>query len=938
MEFSGERYVPSVGGQIRYEHVHRYALSLPFVEQRVVLDLASGEGYGAALLASKASFVIGVDADVGTVGAAEDRYGDPRLRFVAGDCGAVPIADATFDVVTSFETIEHHDRHARMMAEIKRVLKPGGVLILSSPNRPVYARQSPEPNPFHVKELDYDELAGLVGEHFAHCRVYGQRIAAGSVVAPLSGDGGIRLDAWTGDEGRVRRRIRALPDPVYFLAVCSDDARRMETEISSVYFDRAADLLRLLEDDKREQIDRMGEQVARTDAELAKQRRGYEAEIERQTREISIQRVGYEAEIERQTQELERVHAGYKSAIESQHDAMGQLQSDNRELIRSAHEAGERLALTNQQLAAANVQLTQKDTIIRDQTDTIVRFTGILNWFHLSRAWGVARRLQLLNQVRQRWVARISGRRRAFHGAIDAARLVIGPPDRLDVSGWVYSKSSRIQSIEVFVGPRYLGGLRYGIPRSEVTPGAPVNCGYADNIDVSGLGISGNEMLRVRVRDATGNLECYESPIAHAESGSPEPAVVTESVGEKHPGEEESFGPAERRVVGETVAPQECQALADLIAEFQTRTDRYPSILDWESGLELAETYRGMAICSPPPGCAGELPYLDDSIDVVVVGPRRSVHLAEGRRVAATAVLHPGESDDAFTVEWQAALPIGRPLPTASIVIPVFNNVDFTQQCLERLQATVAREFDYVQIIVVDDASTDTTSAFLERWAERDDRHHVLSNSENRGFVFSCNRGAEIASGDTLVFLNNDTLPMPGWLQPLLALLRDSPDAGVVGGKLLYPDGRLQEAGGVVFSDGSACNFGKGLPAGAPLGSFLREVDYCSGAMLATPRGLFSDLGGFDTRFAPGYYEDTDYCFRVRASGYRVYYQPESVVVHFEGASAGTDGDAGMKRYQAVNRTKFIAKWSDTLKDHPKPPENYDFETLHQLSVRGAGG
>ncbi len=915
MEFSGERYVPSVGGQIRSEHLHRYALSLPFVQQRVVLDLASGEGYGASLLASKAGFVIGVDADVETVRAAEDRYGDARLRFVAGDCGAVPIANATFDVVTSFETIEHHDRHAPMMAEIKRVLKPGGVLVLSSPNRPVYAQQSPEPNPFHVKELDYDELAALLGEHFAHCRVYGQRIAAGSVVAPLAGDGGLRLDAWTGDEGRVRRRIRALPDPVYFVAVCSDDARRIESEISSVYFDRASDLLRVLEDEKREQIDGMGEQVARTEAELAKQRHGFEAEIERQT------------------QELERVHAGYKSAIESQHDAVKQLESDNQELVHSMREARERVALTNEQLAAANEQLTQKDTIIHDRTETIARFRGILNWFYLSRAWRVARRLQVLNQVRQQWAARILGRRRAFHGAVESARFVIGPPDRLEVSGWVYSESSSIRTIEVFVGHRYLGVLRQGVFRSEVTPGAPVNCGYADDIDVSGLGISAKETVRVRVHDDTGNIGCYESPIAYGESGSREPAVATESSAVKDPKEEESSLPAEGRAVRRTDAPWACAELADVIAEFRARTDRFPSILDWESGLELAGTYPGAAICSPPPGCAGELPYLDDSIDVVVVGRSRSAHLAEGRRVARMAVLHPDESDDAFTTEWQGAFPEGRLFPTASIVIPVFNNLDFTQQCLEQLQASVVRDFDDGQVVVVDDASTDGTSAFLERWVERDDRHHVLRNADNRGFVFSCNRGAEFASADILVFLNNDTLPMPGWLQPLLALLRDTPDAGVVGGKLVYPDGRLQEAGGVVFSDGSACNFGKGLPAGAPLCNFLREVDYCSGALLATPRSLFVESGGFDAQFAPGYYEDTDYCFRVRDRGYRVYYQPESVVVHFEGATAGTDTSLGMKRCQALNRTKFVEKWRATLEHHPAPPDDYEFETLHRLSV-----
>src|SRR5206468_3712541 len=144
------------------------------------------------------------------------------------------------------------------------------------------------------------------------------------------------------------------------------------------------------------------------------------------------------------------------------------------------------------------------------------------------------------------------------------------------------------------------------------------------------------------------------------------------------------------------------------------------------------------------------------------------------------------------------------------------------------------------------------------------------------------------------------TLPTPGWLPPLLRTFVDRPDAGVVGGKLVFPDGRLQEAGGVVFSDGSAANFGKwDKYIDAPLYNFVREVDYVSGALLATPRDLFRRLGYFDTRFRPIYYEDTDYCFKVRDAGLRVYYQPESVVIHLEGSTSGIDSSKGDKRYQA---------------------------------------
>src|SRR5207253_716882 len=137
-------------------------------------------------------------------------------------------------------------------------------------------------------------------------------------------------------------------------------------------------------------------------------------------------------------------------------------------------------------------------------------------------------------------------------------------------------------------------------------------------------------------------------------------------------------------------------------------------------------------------------------------------------------------------------------------------------------------------------------------------------------------------------------------------IFHDYPDAGAVGGKLIFPDGTLQEVGGIVFCDGSAANFGRGDDEiDALLYNFVREVDYCSGALLATRRTLFLDLGGFDTRYSPAYCEDSDYCFNLRENGYRVYYQPESAIIHLEGATAGTDVTRGVKRYQVLNNEKF---------------------------------
>ena len=175
------------------------------------------------------------------------------------------------------------------------------------------------------------------------------------------------------------------------------------------------------------------------------------------------------------------------------------------------------------------------------------------------------------------------------------------------------------------------------------------------------------------------------------------------------------------------------------------------------------------------------------------------------------------------------------------------------------------------------------------------------------GFIAACNDGASLARGEYLIFLNNDTIPQPGWLEALLDTFSTEPGAGLVGAQLLYPDGHLQEAGGVVFADGSGWNYGKFESPDDPRFAYLRDCDYASGAAIAIPRALFAALGGFDARYAPAYYEDTDLAFAVRAAGHRVLYQPASKVVHVEGGTAGTDTAVGMKAYQVRNRATFAA-------------------------------
>lgn len=250
-------------------------------------------------------------------------------------------------------------------------------------------------------------------------------------------------------------------------------------------------------------------------------------------------------------------------------------------------------------------------------------------------------------------------------------------------------------------------------------------------------------------------------------------------------------------------------------------------------------------------------------------------------------------------------------VPQVSIVIPVYNHFAHTLACLRALAAHPPAAPH--EVIVVDDGSSDETQARLAQ--VEGVRYH--RRGSNGGFIAACNDGAALARGAMLVFLNNDTVPQPGWLEALVATFDAHPRTGLVGAQLIYPDGRLQESGGLVFADGSAWNYGRFGDPADPRYAFCRETDYCSGAAIAIPRTLFDSLGRFDTRYAPAYYEDTDLAFAVRAAGHEVRVQPASKVVHCEGVTAGTDLTQGPKAYQVANRAKFVDKWRDALAAQP---------------------
>lgn len=800
--FTGERFIPGIEDKkLEIEHFQRYMGICDFVAGKTILDAACGEGYGSRMLAEYADKVVGIDISEDAVSNAMQKYSEQKnLSFKVGSIASLPLENQSIDVVISYETIEHVDAEIQeqFLLEIKRVLKPEGVLIMSTPNKELYTDLYDYHNEFHMKEFYKEEFKVFLKSSFLNVKLYNQFFEVTSVID--SCDGEVRQVKYYKDTNCYTQ------DGKYYIAVASN-GEIPEINISSVYMNSSREY--------EENIHRI--------IQLQK-------EEESRNRHIQLldSEIGEKGKTIKELQEEVRERNGHIQKLDSEHQK-NQIELQQKDVEQQKKDV--EIKLKEVELQKKDVEIQLRDVQLQDK---------VLQYDKLK--YNGEKIIE--NHIKQ--VEELESNLNCLKRHIDEQIVVIQN------------------------GEEKIRGLELELKESAA---------YIYESEES------SKALRQTICNKEGHIELL---------------LETERIFEREKATH-SYKMAKRiQKIGDVLLPPDSRRRFFLRILFNLF--RHPGLMIHVINPVRIKNYIKYM---RKEGMAGVKSRYEEAIakERSYRNPAGNLELRLEKIPVQMEYINMQFNMEVF--ECIEFTEFKNPL--VSIIVPVYNEFGYTYNCLKTIQKN-SGNITY-EIVIANDCSTDETMHMQEIIKNI----RVITTENNSGFILNCNHAAQYARGKYILFLNNDTQVQDNWLEPLVTLIESDKTIGMVGSKLVYEDGRLQEAGGIVWRDASAWNYGHLLNPENPEFNYVKEADYISGAAIMIRSHLWNEIGGFDERYAPAYYEDTDLAFEVRKHGYKVMYQPLSLVVHFEGISNGTDINGGLKQYQTVNFEKFHEKWKGVL-------------------------
>lgn len=922
MKFTGERYIPNQrdgSDEISDNHLNRYYSISDLVKGACVLDAACGVGYGTQIISKSAKKVYGVDLDPETIDYAVKNYNEENITFEVSSVTKLPYEDDFFDVIISFETIEHIDSESQKstLNEIKRVLKKDGILIMSTPDKAIYSDARNYVNKYHVKEFYPDEYQRFLNTKFDFVRFFYQRNEYCSIIS----------DNETADLSVIRKQNDDSVKGKYIIALCSNtDIQSLNlssVQLHTGNYEKSWERIVSLQDEVEvknawahslnDEIERLRAIISDLNNNSINEPKSYSA-INSELLDVGRDLIGVQ-------RELEEVNIKRESILLA-------LQDEKEELIRVNQELHLE-KIKNADVTTVNCQLENEIETINDSVIKISEeFSSLqdeLNSLEIETDEFKSVNIKLSTDLtsREKEISTKNNEAIVFKEELSILKDSLIQrnnensqlEDHLAQRGKEYEQldeSSKIKlNYEVKINERLSllndKGVQNLIACQNKEIHALLKLKYLDKARSHYFDVTS----KLKKTDFFKRKRCTLKFKAETEHYN----TLFDTIGSKFLSHFSSPRYLELHfdVKGGIDKGDFEYALEHFILfgrkEVKIGHRKLYAEIDYYNEGKYLEQNEGLTEIAAKSRSFSELVFSH----YLNFGVASSID-DKDKSVIENPAVEVDESDKSIE-EFEKIIEVPKfEHPKVTIVVPVYNHADYTYSCVKYIVKNTPN-VPY-EIILMDDNSSEESAINIDDFIKN---VSFIRNKENLGFLRNCNKGASLAKGEYILFLNNDTNVQENWLDTLVDLIESDKKIGMVGSRLVYPDGRQQEAGGIIWDDASGWNFGRLADPEMPEFNYVKEVDYVSGASMMIDKSLWKKIGGFDEQFVPAYYEDTDLAFEVRAHGYKVMYQPKSVVIHFEGISNGTDTNSGIKHYQVVNHKKFFTKWKEVLeKDHFK--------------------